>query len=131
MTRTVIRAAIGLLAVTSVSTIVLAQDMGEVTVQATRVSKERVGTTASGVPIVDSSLSYGVSVKDLDLSSHAGAVALQKRVTDAARTACKVLGRQFPDTTPSDDAECEKAATAKAMVRVNELLAAAAKNSAK
>jgi len=130
MTRIMIRVAIGLLAVTS-GAIVIAQDMGEVTVQATRVSKQRVGTTASGIPIVDSSLSYGVSVKDLDLSSNAGAMALQKRVTDAARAACKELGRQFPDSTPGDDADCEKAATAKAMVKVNELLAAAAKNSGK
>jgi UrcA family protein len=130
MTRIVIRVAIGLLAVTSVSTVVVADDMGEVTVQASRVNKQTVGRTASGVPIVDISLSYGVSAKDLDLASHAGAVELQKRVTDAAHAACKELGRQYPDSLPND-ADCEKAATAKAMVRVNELLAAAAKKPGK
>jgi UrcA family protein len=130
MTRIVIRVAIGLLAVTSVSTVVVAQDMGEVTVQASRVNKQTVGKTASGVPIVDISLSYGVSAKDLDLASHAGAMELQKRVAEAARSACKELGRQYPDSLPTD-ADCTKAATDKAMVKVNELLAAAAKKPGK
>jgi UrcA family protein len=130
MTRIVIRAAIGLLAVTSLSTVVVAEDMGEVTVQASRVVKQTVGKTASGVPIVDIALSYGVSAKDLDLASHAGAMELQKRVADAARAVCKELGRQYPDSTPND-VECTKTATDKAMVRVNELLAAAAKKPGK
>ena len=131
MTRILIRVAIGLLAATSVSTLVIAEDMGEVTVQASRVvNKETVGRTASGVPIVDISLSYGVSAKGLDLASHAGAMELQKRVSDAARAACKELGRQYPDSLPSD-ADCTKAATDKAMVKVNEMLAAAAKKPAK
>jgi len=130
MTRIVIRAVIGLLAVTAVSTVVVAEDMGEVTVQASRVVKQTVGKTASGVPIVDIALSYGVSAKDLDLASHAGAMELQKRVADAARAACKELGRQYPDSLPGD-ADCTKAATDKAMVKVNEMLAAAAKKPGK
>lgn len=130
MTRIVIRAAIGLFAVTAVSTVVVAEDMGEVTVQASRVVKQTVGKTASGVPIVDIALSYGVSAKDLDLASHAGAMELQKRVADAARAACKELGRQYPDSLPGD-ADCTKAATDKAMVKVNEMLAAAAKKPGK
>jgi UrcA family protein len=130
MTRIVIRAALGLLTVSSLSTAVLAQDTGDVIVQASRVNKHTVGTTSSGIPIVDLSLSYGVSAKDLDLASHAGAMELQKRVADAAMAACKELGRQYPDSLPSTD-DCAKTATAKAMVRVNELLAAAAKKPAK
>jgi UrcA family protein len=126
MTRILVSGAIGLLAVTSVSTIVVAQDMGEVTVQASRVVAKTVGKTASGIPIVDISVSYGVSTKDLDLASHAGALELQKRVTDAAQAACKELGRQYPDSTPTDT-QCTKETTAKAMVKVNEMLAAAAK----
>lgn len=123
MTRILIRGAIGLLAVTSVSTLVVADDMGEVTVQASRVVSKTVGTTASGIPIVDVSLSYGVSAKDLDLSSHAGFMAMQKRVNDAAVAACKELDRQYPEK----DTECVKTAVAKAMVKVNELAAGAAK----
>ncbi len=126
MMRILTRGAIGLLAATAFGTVVVADDMGEVTVQASRVVTKTVGKTASGIPIVDVSLSYGVNAKDLDLASHAGAMELQKRVADAARAACKEISRQYPDSTPSD-ADCEKNATAKAMVRVNELLAAAAK----
>jgi UrcA family protein len=123
--RILIRSAIGLVAFTAFG-VVLADDMGEVTVQASRVVSKTVGKTASGIPIVDVSLSYGVSAKDLDLASHSGAMELQKRVSDAAAAACKELSRQYPASTPSD-AECVKAATAKAMVKVNEMLAAAAK----
>jgi UrcA family protein len=126
MTRILIRGAIGLLAVTSLSTLVLAEDMGEVQVQASRVVSKTVGTTASGVPIVDISLSYGVSAKDLDLTSHAGFMAMQKRINDAAQAACKELGRQYPDSTPSDT-DCAKNAAAKAMVKVNALAAAGKK----
>lgn len=124
MTRIVVRWAIGLLAAASVSAIAIADDMGEVTVQASRVMSKVVGKTSSGVPIEDVSLSYGVSAKDLDLSSHAGAMELQKRVADAAQSACKEIDRQYPGTS---DQNCAKNATAKAMVKVNELLDAAAK----
>jgi UrcA family protein len=126
MTRTLIRGAIGLLAITSVGTLVVAEDMGEVTVQASRVVTKTVGKTSSGIPIVDVSLSYGVNAKDLDLSSHAGFMEMQKRVNDAAQAACKELSRQYPQSSP-DDMECAKTAAAKAMVKVNELAAAAAK----
>ena len=126
MTRIVVRVAIGLLAASPLSTAVLAQDTGDVIVQASRVNKQTVGKTSSGIPIVDLSLSYGVSAKDLDLASHAGATELQRRVAEAAKAACKELGRQYPESLPSTD-DCAKAATAKAMVRVNELLDAAAK----
>jgi UrcA family protein len=130
MTRTATKAAIGLLAVSLAGTVVAAEDMGEVTVQASRVVKETVGRTASGVPIVDISLSYGVSAKDLDLASYAGATELKKRVADAAKAACKELGRQYPDSTPNDN-DCTKTATDKAMVKVNEMIAAAGKKPGK
>ncbi len=125
MMRLLTRSAIGLVALTSFG-VAVADDMGEVTVQASRVVSKTVGTTASGIPIVDVSLSYGVSAKDLDLASHSGAMELQKRVADAATAACKELSRQYPNSTTSD-ADCVKTATAKAMVKVNEMLATAAK----
>jgi len=124
MSKRLIKAAVGLLAAVSVTGIVIAQEMGEVTVQASRIVKKTIGTTSSGIPIQDISLSYGVSTAGLDLTSSAGAAALQKRVGDAAKAACKELGRQYPDSTTSD-ADCIKAATDKAMVKVNALIAAA------
>jgi UrcA family protein len=131
MTRILTRIAVGLLTVTSVSTLAVAQETGAVTVQASRVvNTKTAGRTASGVPIVDVSLSYGVSTAGLDLVSHAGVMELEKRVHDAAQGACKELGRQYPDSMPND-ADCAKAAADKAMVRVHELTAAAAKKAAK
>ena len=126
MSKRLIKVAVALLAGVSVNAVVIADEMGEVTVQAQRVVKKVIGRTSSGIPIEDISLSYGVSTTGLDLSSSAGAAQLKKRVTDAANAACKELGRQYPDATTSD-AECVKNATDKAMVRVNELLAAAKK----
>jgi UrcA family protein len=127
MSTRLITVAVGLLAGASLSAVVVSQEMGEVTVQASRVVKKVINTTASGVPIEDVSLSYGVSTAGLDLTSSSGAAELQKRVAAAAQAACKELGRQNPSTTTSD-AECVKGATDKAMVRVNELIAAAKKS---
>jgi UrcA family protein len=73
------------------------------------VNSKTVGKTASGIPIVDVSMSYGVSRGALDIVSHAGVMELQKRVNDAALSACKELGRQYPESTPNDNA-CVKAA---------------------
>jgi len=126
MSKKLITVAVGLLAGASLSAVIIAQDMGEVTVQASRVVKKVIGTTASGVPIEDISLSYGVSTAGLDLSTSAGAAELQKRVGNAATAACKELARQYPTSTTTDT-ECVKKATDKAMVRVNELVAAAKK----
>ena len=127
MTKILIRVAVGLAAVTAFSATVMAQDMGSVTVLAKRaVVEKRVGTTASGIPIVDVSLSYGVSAKGIDLKSHAGVMELQKRVNDAAMQACKELDRQYPDTA-SSATDCAKNAAAPALAKVNDLAAAAAK----
>lgn len=113
------------------SSIAVAQNVEEVTVQGTGIlNVKTVAKTASGVPIVDVSLSYGVSTAGLDLASHVGATELEKRVHEAARAACKEISKQYPDATPSE-ADCAKAAADKAMVRVQELEAAAAKKAGK
>lgn len=109
--------------------IVAAQDLEEVKVQATRAfEKKVVGRTSSNVPIVNISISYGVSVADLDLASSAGATELEKRVKDTARTACKEISSRYPSATPSD-AECARAAADEAMVKVRERVAVAQKAS--
>ena len=117
----------GMVAAALIGSIAAAQNIEEVTVQGTRMlSTKAAGHTASGVPIVDVSLSYGVSTAGLDLASHAGAMELEKRVHDAGMAACKEITKQYPDAMPSE-ADCAKAAADKAMVRVHELEAAAAK----
>jgi UrcA family protein len=128
MSKRLIAVAVGLLAGASLTPTVFAQtqDMGEVSVQASRVVKKVIGTTSSGIPIEDISLSYGVSTSGLDLSTAAGAAEMQKRVSNAATSLCKELARQYPNSSTTD-AECVRKATDKAMVKVNELVAAAGK----
>lgn len=112
-----------------VSSSAVAQDVGEITVQATRLAKTTF-RISGGIPVVDASLSYGVSYADLDLASHAGAMELEKRVHNAAMAACKEIAKQVPDATPSVE-DCAKDAEGKAMVKVRELEAAAGKKAAK
>ena len=119
------------IAYAAITGVVAAQTVQGVTVQATRIlSTNTVGRTANGIPIVDLSLSYGVSTAGLDLASHAGAMELEKRVHDAGIAACKEISRQYADAMPNE-AECAKAATDKALVRVHELEAAADKQAAR
>ena len=104
----------------------IAQTIPEVNVQATRTVEAKViGRTTTGIPIKSVSLSYGVSTAGLDLSSVAGAQELERRVNDAALAACKEVGRQYPNATPSD-VECAKDAAKTAMVKAHELIQAAA-----
>ena len=127
MRKMFVAAAAGMFATSLVGSLAIAQTGQEVVVQATRIMEKNVGRApATGAPINDVSLSYGVSYSGLDLASHAGAMELEKRVSDAAKSACKELTQKYPNATPSE-AECTKAAIDKAMVRVRELEAAAAK----
>jgi UrcA family protein len=120
-----VKAAIGAVASVLVGRIAIAQNVEEVAVQAKRgLTTKVVGRTASGLPLVDISLSHDASAAGLDLTSNAGAAELERRVNDAARAACKEIGRQYPDATPSN-AECAKAAAGEAMVKARKLVAAA------
>ena len=108
-----------------ISGVVVAQNMEEITVQGTRVLDEKnAGRNSVDIPLVDVSLSYGVSYSDLNLASQYGPIALEKRVHDAAKAACEEIGRKYPLSTPSDEV-CTKTAMDKAMVKVHELVAAA------
>ena len=114
-----------------IGSIVMAQNVEGVTVQAKRIlNTKTIDRSASGVPLIDISLSYGVSMAGLDLASHAGAMELEKRVHNAGIAACQEISRQYPEAIPSQS-ECAKSATDKAMVRVHELEAAADKKAAK
>ncbi|HYL01642.1 MAG TPA: UrcA family protein [Steroidobacteraceae bacterium] len=111
--------------------VALAQELPEVKVQATRIvssemTARTVGRSTSGVPIQDVTLSYGVNAAGLDLSTHTGAVAFEQRVKAAAEQACKEIGRQYPNATPSE-AVCATTAVDGAMARVQEIIASAEK----
>jgi len=119
--------AVGAVAVGLIGGIAVAQNVEEITVQGTRIVNEKViGQSSTGVAINKVSLSYGLSTAGLDLASHAGIMEAERRVKAVAEAACKELGKLYPAATPND-AECSKAAADKAMVKVNELAAAAGK----
>jgi UrcA family protein len=108
-----------------ISSMVVAQNLEEITVQGTRVLDIKdAGRSNTGLPIRDVSLTYGVNIADLDLATQYGPIALEKRVKDAAMAACEELGQKYPQSTPSNG-ECAKAAADKAMVKARELVAKA------
>ena len=117
---------IGVLATSIVAGGALAQTTPEVTVTSTKAVEKMAGKTYTGVPIVDVSLSYGVSTKGIDLTSSNGRAEFEKRVSDAATEACQELGKRYPGSTPTD-AQCAKAATEKAMAQVHQVEDAATK----
>lgn len=97
----------------------------EIPVQAKRVpSTQEVGRTSTGVTIVGISLAYDVSLKDLDLSNPGGMRVAEKRINDAALSACREIGRQYPQATP-DDKTCAKDAAKKATTELHNRATAA------
>jgi len=132
MNRVLLSVAVGVAGSLWLGGIAIAQGTEEVTVTAAGVVEKDAGGAPGGARAQDMSFSYAVSYKGLDLASYAGAVELQKRVKDAARDACREISRQRPlaQLTP-DEGGCAKAAADKAMVRVNELIAAAQKKPVK
>ena len=120
-----VAAAVGVAASILIGRVAIAQSVEEVTIQAKRgLSTNVVGRTSSGIPLADIAVSHEVSIAGLDLASNAGAAELAKRVGDAARAACREIGRRYPDAAPGD-AECARAAADEAMVKVRKLVAAA------
>jgi UrcA family protein len=113
------------LALSAGSAAVAAENLGEVSIHATRmITSKVVGRTSSGVPIEEVTLSHQVTSAGLDIASHSGAMEFEKRIADAASSACKELGEKFPNVTQSD-AACAKAAAEPALAQARELEAAA------
>jgi UrcA family protein len=105
--------------------VALAQDVEKVNIEAKRAMTTKiVGRTSSGLPVADITLDYAVSTKGLNLASSAGAAELTKRISNAAREACREIGRRYPNAAPTDS-QCTKAAADTAMVKVHELAAQA------
>jgi UrcA family protein len=114
---------IGLAVSISVGSIAAAQPVQEIVVTArSDLAVKPAGSSTSGVPIVDMSISYGVSYAGLDLASAVGAAELEKRVIDAAKEACKEISAKRPfQKFSTSEAECAKEAAEKALVKVHDL----------
>src|ERR1700675_942830 len=94
MAKIVTRVAVGMFAAALASSVVVAEQTEEVSVQASRIFAKQDGRGAMGMPITNVSLSYSVSYAGLDLVSNAGVVELEKRVNDSALKACEETNRQ-------------------------------------
>ncbi|MGD9598559.1 MAG: UrcA family protein [Steroidobacteraceae bacterium] len=106
------------------SSAALADQLPGVHVQAMRVHKERVMDPSSPFPVDEITLSYHVSPMGLDLKTREGAKALEKRVEDAAASACREIGKLYPLSEP-DDYECAHISAHAAMPQVEAMVAAA------
>jgi UrcA family protein len=98
----------------------------EVTVVARRdVNVEVVGRGSNGAPVELITLTRRISYADLDLSTHTGAVDLEKRVTETAQAACKELNKHYPLTVPAENPSCVKQAADGGMAQAHAAIAAA------
>ncbi len=106
----------------------VAQTTTEIIVEAPRVERTNERTTV-GAPIDVISVTHRVSYKDINIGTHAGAKALEQRVSDAAKAACKEIDKLYPLMTPAvGQPACDKQAFNNAMVQVRAAVAAAEKS---
>jgi UrcA family protein len=96
------------------------QAMEVVTVEAVR--EIIVGKSTIGAPIKELSIRSRVTFADLDLTTAAGAAALQKRVEDTAKSTCKEIKVDVPAEGSSVE-KCIKDALAGAQPQVDKAIA--------
>jgi UrcA family protein len=99
--------------------------MPKVTIEASHdVQKKRVGTSYTGIPIEEVSLTRHVGVGDLDLTNPAGRAELDKRIKDVAKEACKQLETLYPlEDWTTDRDTCIADAVKSAKAQEQQLLA--------
>jgi UrcA family protein len=114
------------LAAVLISGAVFAEEIGQVTVTASRPTEKIVGRGLLLEPIKEVSLSFAVSYADLDIASHSGAATLESRINDAANKACAQLDKDYALMAPGGN-DCVKTAVKKAMVQAHAAIAAAEK----
>jgi UrcA family protein len=103
------------------------QKIEQVRVEASKIVSTKAGSTYSGIPVKNISLSYEVSLDDLDLATSAGLIAAEKRVNNAAAAACKEINKQEPLAPPADES-CAKTAANKAIAQLHASIAGTGKN---
>jgi len=108
--------------------VVAAQELTEISIEVARTTKIVGHSSTTGAPVELVTLTRHVTFSDLDLKSHAGAMALERRVQETAKSACAELDKLYPLDTP-DAPSCTKKATDGAMVQVHAAIAAAEKRS--
>ena len=98
MKTTLIRAGICAAVSGLLCTVALAQKVPEVTVHAHRgVTTKQVGRDRGGIPVTEATMSVGVSLGDLDLSTSAGKDEAHRRIFTAAGEVCMDIVQEFPE----------------------------------
>jgi UrcA family protein len=93
----------------------VADPLEQITVLATN----HVERSPTGMSTEEISLGVGVSTEGLDLATRAGLNAMEKRVRDAATSACSEISSLSPFAEPSN-AECALAAVREPLAEVRE-----------
>ena len=95
----------------------------QITVAASQqVHEKQVGTSYTGIPIEEVTLSRHVGYQDLKINTPAGAAELDKRIDATAREACHQLKTLYPlDMGDTDNRRCVSDAVQGAMQQVRTL----------
>jgi UrcA family protein len=119
--RTLVTAAFAV--ATSIATYTaFAQEKGEITVEAARPS----GRTDTGVPIKTVTTKRVVSYADISLATQPGATTLEKRIREAAKSACNELEQKYPISADGDSTQqCVTKAVDRAMADAHKAIDAA------
>jgi UrcA family protein len=101
------------------------QEPEQIKVEASRVVKKDAGSN-NGIPITSYSVSYEVSLDDLDLATTAGMAAADTRINNAAAQACKAVAQQLVGLDAKDDPDCVRSAAKPALSKVHKAAGAKA-----
>ena len=110
-----------------------AEPMTEVIVEAPKVVHTADRAPPLGAPVDLASIRYRVSYADLNLATPAGSKALEERINDAAKRACRQLEASLPPSAvpAANDPPCVKTAVDGAMKQARAAIAAAGQGGAK
>jgi len=98
MKTTLTRAGICVVVSALLGTVAIAQKVPEVIVQAHRgVTTKSLGRDRLGIPVTEATMSLGVSLADLDLSTSAGKSEASQRIFKASGEVCMDLVNEFPE----------------------------------
>lgn len=103
-----------------------ADELPTITIGAGVMTRTPLGTSSSGVPLEEITVTHRVSYADLDLATQAGAAELKRRVEATARAACRQLDELYP-LEAKNIRECTRISLAKASPQVENAIAGAAK----
>ncbi len=107
-----------------IGTTAFADNLPTINIEASVINKKIIGTSSSGVPTEEVTVTRRVSYSDLDLKTYSGAQTLKQRVKEAAKIACKQIDELYPQE-QSDTPNCIKQSVAQADRQVEEALGAA------